>query len=184
MTSTKSRAFLFIELLSFLSCPLEIGRHFVVDVIGQGESVREIDLDAVTFADGYRGHDVEKLVEDLRRGLSCADSEALAHEVPTGCVECASGAGFADSSKRSHRQGDSEDAKVVVVDLVSETGVADLVEPLELIEADGIPVGHEHAMEHDGQTCLPKGVNLLGFAQQLRACRYQHVLAAVGINIG
>jgi hypothetical protein len=55
----------------------------------------------------------------------------------------------------------------VVVDLVPQAGVADLVESLELVEADGIPVGHEHAMEDDGQACLAEGVHLLGFTEQL-----------------
>src|SRR6185437_13990714 len=38
-------------------------------------------------------------------------------------------------------------------------------------------------MEEDGQTCLAEGVHLLGFAQQLRSCRNEQVLAVVGINV-
>ena len=35
-----------------------------------------------------------------------------------------------------------KDAEVVVVDLIAQPGVADLVEPLELIEANRIPIRH------------------------------------------
>src|SRR5208283_5636957 len=97
-----------------------------------------------------RGHDVQELVEDLRGGLRGALREPLTHEVATSCVECASGSGFADGSKCSNRKRDTENAEIVVIDLIPQPGVTDLVEPLELVEADGIPVGHEHAMEHHG----------------------------------
>ena len=103
----------------------------MIEVIGQREIAREIDFHAMAFPDRHRGHDVEEFVEDLRGGLRGALRESLTHEVASGRVECASGAGFAHGSKRSDRERDSEDAKVVVVDLVAKTGVADLVEPFE-----------------------------------------------------
>ncbi len=153
-------------------------------VIGQREIAREIDFDAVAFADGHRGHDVEEFVEDLRGGLRGALRESLAHEIGTGCVERACRSSFGDRSDRSDGERHTEDAEIVVVDLVPQAGVADLVEPLELVEADGISVRHEQAMEHDGETCLAEGVHLLGFAEQLRACRNEQVLAVVGIHVG
>jgi len=122
------------------------------------------------FPDGHGGEDVEKFVEDLRRGLRRAHGETLAHEVATRGVECASCAGLAHGSKCSNRERYSEDAEIVVVDLVPEPGVADLVEPLELVEGDGISVGHEDAVERDGQTCLAKRFHLLRFTEQLRSC--------------
>src|SRR5271156_5028513 len=164
-TSKQIRIFRFMGLLSFL--PSEIGRHFVVVVIGQREIAREIDLDSVAFADGHRGHDVEELVEDLRRRLGGACSESLAHEVKTGCVERPGCSGLGNSSESADRQRYSEDAEIMVVDLIPQASVADLVESLELIEADGISVGHEHPMENDGQTCLAEGVHLFRFTQQL-----------------
>src|SRR5271155_147160 len=81
-TSKQIRIFLFIGPLSFL--PSEIGRHFVAGVIGQREIAREINFDSVAFADGHRGHDVQELVEDLRRGLRGALRESLAREVRAG----------------------------------------------------------------------------------------------------
>ena len=161
-----ARIFLFIELLSFLSCLLEIGRHFVVVVVGQREIAREIDFDAVAFPDGDRGHDVEELVEDLRGRLRGALRKSLAHEVAAVGIERASGASFAHGAESPDGKRDPEDAEIVVVDLIAQSGVADLVEPLELIEADGVSVRHEQAMKDDGQTCLAEGVHLLGFAEQ------------------
>ena len=91
---------------------------------------------------------------------------------------------FGDGSESADRERDSEDAEIVVVDLIPQPRIADLIEPLELIEADGIAIGHEQAMEHDGQTCLAEGVHLLGFTEQFGACGNQQVLAVVRIDIG
>ena len=50
----------------------------MIVVVGQSEVAREVDFDAVALADRYRGHDVQELVEDLRRRLRGALSEPLA----------------------------------------------------------------------------------------------------------
>ncbi len=118
----------------------------MVRVIGQREVAREIHLDPVAFADGHRGQDVQELVEDLRRRLRGALCESLAHEVGARCVERTSGSRFGDGSQCADREGHSEDAEIVVIDLIPQPRIADLIEPLELIEADGISVGHEQAM--------------------------------------
>ena len=81
------------------------------------------------------------------------------------------GSAFGDGSESADRERNTEDAEIVVIDLVPQAGVADLVEPLELVEADGIAVGHEHAMEHDGQTRLAEGVDFLGFPEKLSNLR-------------
>src|SRR6516165_7335724 len=153
MTSTKSKAFLFIELPSFLSCLLEIGRHLVVEVVGQCEIAREIDFDSVAFADGHRWHDVQELLEDLCGRLRCASRESLTHQVRAGRGEGACGPGLRDGPEATNGQRYPKDAEIVVIDLIPQPGVADLVEPLELIEADGISVRHKHAVKQNGQTC-------------------------------
>ena len=56
----------------------------MVLIVGQGEIARQIDFDAVAFADGDRGHEVQELVEDLRGGLRGALPESLAHEIGAG----------------------------------------------------------------------------------------------------
>src|SRR5580704_15257274 len=140
-TRTQIRIFLFMK-HSLLFAPSQIGRHFVVVVVRQCEIARKIDLHTVSLPDGHRGHDVQELVEDLRRGLSGALRKSLPHQVGTGCVKGACYSAFRDGSYRSDRQRDTEDPQVVVIDLVPQARVADLVEALELVEADGIAVRH------------------------------------------
>src|SRR5271157_2494275 len=184
ITSRKIRTFLFIESLSFLSRLLQIGRHFVVVVVGQGEIAGKVDLDAVTFANGDRGRNVQKSVQDLCGGLRHASGKSLTHQVAAGRCERAAGSRFANRTDCANGERDAEDAEIVVVDLIAEAGVADLIEPLKPVEADGISIGHEDAVEGHGQTCLAKSIDLLGFAEQLGSRGDQEVLAVVRVNVG
>jgi hypothetical protein len=93
--------------------------------------------------------------------------ESLAHKVRTGCVERACCSTFGDRSQSTDGERHSENAEIVVVHLIAQACIANLVETLELIEAYGIAVRHEHSMEYDGQTCLAESVHFLGFAKQL-----------------
>ena len=95
----------------------------------------------------------------------------------------ARGSAFRNRSERTDGERNTEDAEIVVIDLVPQTGVADLVESLELIEADGIAVGHQDAMEDDRETRLAEGVDFLGFTKQLRACGNEQMLAVVRVNV-
>ena len=52
----------------------------------------------------------------------------------------------------------------MVVYLIAKADIAGLVEPLELVEAQGIAIRHDEAMEENGQTCLAEGVHFLCFA--------------------
>ena len=67
--------------------------------------------------------------------------------------------------------------------LIAQPGVADLVEALELVEADGIAVRHDEPMEDNGEASLPEGFHLLRFAKNLRSCRNQQVLAVVRVDV-
>ena len=71
----------------------------------------------------------------------------------------------------------------MIVDLVAETGVTDLVETLELVEADGLTVGHEKAMEENRKPGLPGVLNLTGFPEHSRSRGNEQVLAVVGVNV-
>src|SRR5580658_744289 len=104
-TRTKRTAgiLFFIDSCSSLFCLLEIRRDFMVNVIGQSEIAREIDFDPMAFPDGHRGHDVKKLVEDLRRTLRGALRESLTHEVATGCGEGTCGPALRDGSESANR---------------------------------------------------------------------------------
>ena len=74
----------------------------------------------------------------------------------------------------------AEDSCVMAVDLVLEAGLADLVEPLEPVQADGEAVGHDHAMKEDGQPLLPEVFGLGDLSKNLRTLRDKEMLAVPG----
>src|SRR5436190_4613995 len=52
-----------------------------------------------------------------------------------------------------------------------------------MIEAHGIAVWHEQAMEGNRQAALPKALDFPGLTEKFRACGNKKMLAVVGINI-
>jgi hypothetical protein len=72
----------------------------------------------------------------------------------------------------------------VVVDLIAEAGITYLVEPLELVQADGITIRHDEAMKRDGEPRLAERIDLLRLTQNLRSGGNQKMLAVVGVNVG
>jgi hypothetical protein len=137
----------------------------------------------VPLADRYGRKDVQEFVEDLRRRLGGALRKSLAHEIAAGCRENARSPGFGDGTDRADGQRHAEKAEVMVVDLVAETRVSDLVEPLEMVEARGISVRHHQAMKRNGETGLSEGLDLASLAEQLGAGRKQKMLSVMGIHI-
>src|SRR5207248_10642357 len=103
--------------------------------------------------------------EDLRGGLGGALCKSLSHEVGAGLGQGTGGPALRDCAERANSQRDSEDSEVVVVRLITKANVADLVQTLELVEADGIAVRHDEPMEGYGETRLAKRVHLFGFAE-------------------
>ena len=91
--------------------------------------------------------------------------------------------GFGDGADRADGERSAEDAQVVVVDLVAETGVADLVESLKTVEARRVAVRHDQAMKGDGEPRLAEGFDLAGFAEELGSRRNQKMLTVVGIDV-
>ena len=156
----------------------------MIRVVGQREVARQVDLDAVPLADGHRRQDVEKVVEDLRGGLRSALRESLAHEVGAGRGQRAGGASYGDGTDRANRERGTEDAKVMVVDLVTKPGISNLVETMEMVEARGISIGHNQPMKRNGKPALPKALDFAGFPEKLRAPGNQQMLAVVGIDVG
>src|ERR1700733_1311751 len=116
-TSKQINIILFMASCAFL--PSEVGRHGVIVVIRQREVARKINFDSMAFADSDRRHDVQEFVEYLSRGLRGALSKSLAHEVAAGGGESSTRASFGHRSQRANGKGETEDAKVVVVDLVA-----------------------------------------------------------------
>src|SRR5437870_10907753 len=63
-----------------------------------------------------------------------------------------------------------------MVDLVPETGLSDLVQALELVERNGVPVRHNDPVEDDGQPLLTEICNRLNLAEDAAALRNQQKL--------
>src|SRR5439155_17213996 len=89
---------IFFRTVFFPSFSLQIGRHGVIRVVGQREVARQIDFDPVPLADGDGRKNVEKTVEDLRRGLRGALRKSLAHEISAGRGQSTGGSAFGHSS--------------------------------------------------------------------------------------
>ena len=70
----------------------------MIAVIGQREVARKIDFDAVPLADGHRRQDIQKTVENLRRGLRRAAGETLSHKVGTGRGQRSRRTGFGNGT--------------------------------------------------------------------------------------
>src|SRR5262249_45106701 len=149
----------------------EIGRDGVTGVVGQREVARQIDFDPVPLADGDGRKDIQKFVEDLRRGLRGALRESLTHEVATGSGQRAGGSRPSHGADSPESEGGAEDAEVMVVDLVAEAGVADLIETLEAVETGRKPIGHDKTVKGNGETGLAEGFDLAGLAEQLGSGR-------------
>src|SRR5258708_11885152 len=182
MASKTIKILFFIELFPLL--PSQVGRHFVVVVIGQSEIARKVDFDSMALADRDRRKNVEELVQNLRGRLGHASRKSLTHAVGAGCRDGVAGSGFRDGSQNTDGERDAEDAQVVVVDLIAQPRVADLVEAFELVEADGKAVGHEKAVKRYRQTLLAEAVHPLCFTEQLRSRGNQEMLAVVGGDVG
>ena len=136
----------------------------MVVVVGQREVAREINFDSVAFSDGHRGHDVEELVEDLRRRLRSALSESLAHNVGTRSSERTRRSTLRNGSECADGYGDSVNTEIVIVHLIAKASIAGLVKSFELVKAQGITIRHDEAVEENGQTRLAECVHFLSFA--------------------
>src|SRR5882724_12795727 len=110
----------------------------------------------MSLADCDRGQNVEEPVEDSLRRLRRALTESFADSICPRLIQNSPGPGFGDCAKRTNGERGAEDSQVVVVYLVSKTGIADLVEALELVKVDGISVRHNESVECDRNACLTK----------------------------
>src|SRR5262249_31270185 len=127
--------------------------------------------------------EVQEAVEDLLRGLREALSEAFAKAVSARLSEHASCSRLARRANDAKRERCAKDAGVVVVHLITQPGVADLIEALELVETDGISVGHDQTVKGHGKSRLAECFHSSCLAEDLAASRNQHALAVVGIDV-
>ena len=76
-------------------------------------------------------------------------------------------------------------SKIVVVDLVLQPFFADLIETVKLIEIDRVSIGHDHAMEYDGDPALLAEAtcpDLARLTEHDRSIGNEHMLAIVRID--
>ena len=68
--------------------------------------------------------------------------------------------------------------------MIAKSGFTDLAETFKLIEAHGVSVGHDEAVERDGEALLAEGVVAFDLAEHPRTLRDQKMLIVVGIDVG
>ena len=71
-----------------------------------------------------------------------------------------------------------------MIHLISQTGFADLVETLELVEAHGKAIGHDHPVKEDRHTLLTHAFELAHFSQKTGALWHQEALMIMRIDVG
>ena len=98
------------------------------------EVAGEIDLYPVPLPDRDRRKDVEEAVEHARRRLTEALGDSGTIGVRARLSESLIRVAETEARDGAEGEAGSEDARVVMVDLVLESGLADLVEALELVE--------------------------------------------------
>ena len=86
------------------------------------------------------------------------------------------------AADKAHRCRRAERGPVVVVDAIAQTGVADLIQPLELIERTRAAIRHQQAVEGDGQSRLTERLHRTRFAEDTCSSGDQHVLSAVRVH--
>src|SRR5260370_17106274 len=71
----------------------------------------------------------------------------------------------------------------MVVTPVAQSRLGDLIQTLELVEADGVTVRHDETVKENGQTLLTKRFDFLGFSEDLRPGRDKDLLAVVRVDV-
>ena len=158
----------------------------MVGIRRQKHVLREIDLHAMAFPNGDGWRNLYEAVKDGGSGLrntgGSTVGEALGttrRDGPTSLRNLARSGDYAQSNRGT------EDLKVVVVDLVFQPFFSDLIEALELVEINGIPVRHNQAVKDHGHSPLlakARGSNLLCFAQDNGSFGNDDVLMIVRIQ--
>jgi len=139
----------------------------VVGVGRQKQVLREIHFHAMSLPDRDGGRNLHESVKDSVRRLRDAGRGSVGERL--GTVRGDGAAALRDlACPGNHAQSDrsTEDFKVVIVYLVLKPFLSDLVEPVELVEIDGVTIRHNQAMEDDSDSPLladARGSNLLRF---------------------
>jgi hypothetical protein len=140
----------------------------VLGVIRDQQVFGEIDLHAMALANGDGGEQVQEPAQNVRGRLREAGSHALAVGICRGLRQSQTAGVATDLGQTtdcSHCDGYTEDLQVMMVDLIFQSGLADLVQAMKLIQIDRVSVRHDEPMEGNGQAGLAKALNPLRFTQ-------------------
>src|SRR5713101_7504382 len=158
----------------------------VIGVRRQKQVLRKIHFHAMALPNRDGGRYLHEAVKNAGRGLRNTGRSSIGER-----LRAAGGDGAAAlrdlAGSGNHSQGDrgAEDFLVVVVDLVFQSFFADLVEAVELVEIDGVTIGHNQAVKCDSHPSLlaeARRSNLLRFAQRHRSFGDDDVLTVVRIQ--
>jgi len=140
----------------------------------QPKVLHQVDLDSVSLANRYGGRDVEKTIKNLSGTASKLGSSAI-----KGFFELS----LRNSSEETEGDRNPKDLEVVVVDLVLKASVTELVEALELVEVNGISIGHDETMERYGHARLAKALDGRRSSDAFRAGWNEDTLPIVRVNV-
>src|SRR6266851_9891360 len=71
----------------------------------------------------------------------------------------------------------------MVVHLVAKSCFSDFIQPLELVEADGVTVRHDEPVKEDREPLLTERFDFLGFAKHFRTSGDKDMLTVVRVNV-
>src|ERR1035438_8588450 len=177
MASPSARA---AKIRFFTESSLKTLWNGVVGIRGKKHVLRKIHFHAVSLPNRDSGRNLNEAVKNRRGGLR--NTGCRAGRECLGATRCNSPASLRDltgSGDDTQSDRGAEDLKIVVVDLVPQSFLSDLVEPVELVEIDGITVRHDQTMKHNGHPALLAeacGSNLLCFTQNNRSFGNDDVL--------
>src|SRR5687768_10141310 len=142
----------------------------------------EIDLHSMPFAYGDSRQTVEKSVHDLQGRLRGGITHAAGDDdrpVTVATSEPGAPKKLRKSTDQSHGAGRTEGCEVMLIDTISETRIADLVEAEELVKAIRSSVGHQQSMKGNSQPRLAECLDRFRFAEKTRASGNQDVPAGM-----
>src|SRR4051812_4230394 len=105
------------------------------------------------LANRDRRQPIEKPTHYLHRGLRCGVADAARDDnrsIPVAASESGASEVLREAADQANGRGRAERGQIVLIDLVAQSGIANLVESQELVEAVAPTVGHEQAMKGHG----------------------------------
>src|SRR5215467_4259500 len=123
------------------------------------------------------------MIENMERRLRKTASHALPVSIGRRLKNAAIVVGLSESSDGSDCEGHAKHLSIVMVHLIAKTGFANLVQALELVQAQRITIRHYQAVEEDCQAFLAEDADALYFPQYFASLGNQQVLPVVRVHV-